>query len=206
MTQIHALIAIGSAVTVIAGLLMLLRIEVGGRRPVWTLTRRWVAASPQPAGIVLAMLCAVGASAFAAIPMQPRANAWSNTATPAPDQRHAVMDDDEDVAALRTYAAAIEKPLTKSEAESLPGVDEMIAKLVARLEKDPGDVKGWKMLGWSYLNTGRPGDAERAYGEARRLAPGDRETLDGWNAAKSAQNAPDAVSNIAPSPTGTAHE
>ena len=65
----------------------------------------------------------------------------------------------------------------------------MIAKLIARLEKEPNDVKGWKMLGWSYLNTDRPEDAATAYETALKLEPGDAETKKALDQAKSAQNA-----------------
>jgi len=67
---------------------------------------------------------------------------------------------------------------------ALPEVDTMIAKLVARLESQPDDVKGWKMLAWSYLNTDRPQDAARAYETALKLDPGDTETTKGLEAAK----------------------
>ena len=72
-----------------------------------------------------------------------------------------------------------------SESAALPDVDTMITKLVVRLEKQPNDVKGWKMLGWSYLNTARPEEAARAYETALKLEPGDNEIRKGTGGSKS---------------------
>lgn len=44
MTQLHACVAIGTATTVLAILLVLLRAELGGRRTVLALARWWIAA------------------------------------------------------------------------------------------------------------------------------------------------------------------
>ncbi len=51
---------------------------------------------------------------------------------------------------------------------SAPDVDAMVARLEARLRKDPDDARGWMMLGRSYRVLGRAADAARAYGEALR--------------------------------------
>lgn len=58
-------------------------------------------------------------------------------------------------------------------------VEEMIAGLVARLEADPSDVEGWRMLGWSYFNTERYADASDAYAQAVAL---DGSDPDIWSA------------------------
>lgn len=55
---------------------------------------------------------------------------------------------------------------------NLASVDEMIDKLVQRLTTSPNDAGGWRMLGWSYFNTGKFSEAAAAYGEAVRLEPG----------------------------------
>ena len=53
-----------------------------------------------------------------------------------------------------------------------PGdVDTAIAKLAARLQASPDDVKGWTMLGWSYLGTGKFAEAADAYRKAAALEP-----------------------------------
>ncbi|MEZ5857319.1 MAG: tetratricopeptide repeat protein, partial [Hyphomicrobiaceae bacterium] len=55
--------------------------------------------------------------------------------------------------------------------QQLPSVDEMIVRLVQRLERQPNDVAGWKMLGWSRFSTGRYADAVTSYAKAVALAP-----------------------------------
>jgi cytochrome c-type biogenesis protein CcmH len=56
-------------------------------------------------------------------------------------------------------------------------VSTMIAGLESRLQQNPNDAAGWQMLGWSYMRTGRPGDAAQAYGRAAALDPGNAEYL-----------------------------
>ena len=60
--------------------------------------------------------------------------------------------------------------------QPLGDVDTMIARLELRLKGDPSDVAGWRMLGWSRLQTGRPADAVIAYERAVALAPDDAAT------------------------------
>lgn len=76
-----------------------------------------------------------------------------------------------------TTAPAI--PATSAPARSattdLADVETMIAKLEDRLEKDPKDVAGWRMLGWSYQNTGRPAQALAAYDRGLALDPDNAE-------------------------------
>jgi len=50
-------------------------------------------------------------------------------------------------------------------------VDSMVDGLMARLERDPRDADGWRMLGWSYFNMQRFGEAADAYKRAVELAP-----------------------------------
>ena len=47
----------------------------------------------------------------------------------------------------------------------------MIDKLAKRLEANPKDADGWRMLGWSYFNTQRFNDSAAAYARAVELAP-----------------------------------
>lgn len=67
---------------------------------------------------------------------------------------------------------------------SVPDVDTMIARLAQRLEASPNDVKGWTMLGWSYLNTQRPADAVKAYERALQIEPESAEIREALNTAK----------------------
>lgn len=62
-------------------------------------------------------------------------------------------------------------------AEPLGDVDEMITRLADRLAREPGDLAGWQMLGWSYFKVGRFGEAADAYGRAVALAPDNGELL-----------------------------
>ena len=61
------------------------------------------------------------------------------------------------LARLKDYARSIgtEEPASMAAAgKPLPDVNTMIERLAARLETTPEDIKGWRMLGWSYFNTG----------------------------------------------------
>ncbi len=69
---------------------------------------------------------------------------------------------------------AVNSILPKS-AKDLPDVDTMIDRLVKKLQSDPSDVAGWRMLGWSYMHTERAGDAVKAYERAIALDPSNSE-------------------------------
>jgi cytochrome c-type biogenesis protein CcmH len=56
-------------------------------------------------------------------------------------------------------------------------VSSMIAALQSRLQQNPNDAAGWQTLGWSYMRTGHPADAAKAYGRAAALDPGNAEYL-----------------------------
>jgi cytochrome c-type biogenesis protein CcmH len=57
--------------------------------------------------------------------------------------------------------------LTPPLSEAVPSLpanfDEMVAKLAARLEKEPHDLKGWRMLAHSYVALERYSEAAKAY-------------------------------------------
>jgi cytochrome c-type biogenesis protein CcmH len=53
----------------------------------------------------------------------------------------------------------------------------MIGQLEAQMRSQPGNVEGWRMLGWSYLQTGRNAEAAEAYGRAAALEPDNVEYL-----------------------------
>jgi cytochrome c-type biogenesis protein CcmH len=55
-------------------------------------------------------------------------------------------------------------------AAASPEVAAMVAKLEQRLKSNPDDLKGWLMLGRSYLALERPADAIAAYDHAMRLS------------------------------------
>lgn len=56
-------------------------------------------------------------------------------------------------------------------------VGAMIAQLEAQMQQRPDNAEGWRMLGWSYLQTGRNADAAVAYGKAATLDPRNAEYL-----------------------------
>jgi cytochrome c-type biogenesis protein CcmH len=78
------------------------------------------------------------------------------------------------LARLKDYTRSIgtEEPAPIAAAgKLLPDVNTMIERLAARLETAPGDIKGWRMLGWSYFQTGRYKQAATAYARAVELDP-----------------------------------
>lgn len=124
-------------------------------------------------------------AALAAVSLAPPALVASLEA-PARSQQQAgptaAAGDDDEVARLKAYlrtAAVASEPAqaamtpvpTTPSTPSVPDVNTMIARLASRLETAPDDVDGWRMLGWSYRNTGRPQDAVKAYERAVALAP-----------------------------------
>ena len=69
-----------------------------------------------------------------------------------------------------------------SMATDAPGHDQgdvgaMIAQLEAQMQREPANVEGWRMLGWSYLQTGRNAEAAVAYGKAAALDPANAEYM-----------------------------
>jgi hypothetical protein len=94
--------------------------------------------------------------------------------------------DGEMLARLKDYTGSVgtEKPASKPAAKPLPDVNTMIDHLAARLEITPGDIKGWRMLGWSYFNTGRYEQAATAYAKAVQLDPNSAELKVSYEEAK----------------------
>jgi cytochrome c-type biogenesis protein CcmH len=54
----------------------------------------------------------------------------------------------------------------------LDDVDTSIQRLAKRLEKQPDDGEGFRLLGWSYVMTGKPQQAIEPYKRALQLLPG----------------------------------
>jgi tetratricopeptide (TPR) repeat protein len=186
----HPMIISGTATAVLGVYLLLLKLSVNGRRPFLALTWWWVAAPASTSAFVLALFTGIAVSAFATAPSM--IDMASSTSIRL-DSTHDGFDGDDELVALSDYADAIggsPKPANpEAKASSMPSVEEMIEKLAARLAQKPDDVRGWKMLGWSYLNTGRADEAVRAYETALRLVPGDEEIAAGLEAARAARTA-----------------
>jgi len=60
---------------------------------------------------------------------------------------------------------------------SMKEIEAMVQRLAERLEKNPDDVDGWKMLGKSYNVMGRFAEAANAYSKAAMRAPRDPQLL-----------------------------
>jgi cytochrome c-type biogenesis protein CcmH len=71
--------------------------------------------------------------------------------------------------------AAAAAAAAASAGQMLPDVNTMIERLAARLETTPEDLEGWRMLGWSYFNTGLYRQAATAYAKAVALDPSSAE-------------------------------
>ena len=57
-------------------------------------------------------------------------------------------------------------------------VDSMISSLEAKLKENPNDAERWRMLGWSFFETGRFAESATAYRKATQLKP---DTADYWS-------------------------
>ena len=82
------------------------------------------------------------------------------------------------LARLKDYTRSIEteKPASTAAAgKLLPDVNTMIERLAARLETTPEDIKGWRMLGWSYFHMARYEQAATAFARAVELDPNSAE-------------------------------
>jgi cytochrome c-type biogenesis protein CcmH len=73
-------------------------------------------------------------------------------------------------------------------AQNLPDVDTMIERLRARLESEPADAAGWRMLGWSYFETDHFDEAVEAYSNAVAIAPETADYQSGYAEALTSAN------------------
>jgi cytochrome c-type biogenesis protein CcmH len=64
-----------------------------------------------------------------------------------------------------------EKPVTQE------GIEKMVAEFAIKMEKDPGNLKGWAMLARSYRILGRDEDAAKAYARAGSFIDSDPQLL-----------------------------
>ena len=82
----------------------------------------------------------------------------------------------------RVVAAPSNTP-SAAQAGELDDVGTMISKLATRLKTDTTDGEGFRMLGWSYVNTDRPDEAVIAYSTAVKLLPGRADVHAGYGEA-----------------------
>ena len=73
--------------------------------------------------------------------------------------------------AAATLSDGVGGPSQSPSQARLGTVDEMIARLIERLNRNPKDAEGWRMLGWSYFNTERFAQSAAAYAKASELNP-----------------------------------
>jgi cytochrome c-type biogenesis protein CcmH len=73
--------------------------------------------------------------------------------------------------AYRVVQRNEQKPMTQA------GVEQMVADFALKMEKDPGNLKGWAMLARSYRILGRNEDAAKAYARAGNFIDDDPELL-----------------------------
>ncbi len=78
---------------------------------------------------------------------------------------------DQPLAARPPPGETARSPAGASDAPQM-SMEEAVARLASRLEADPGDLRGWLLLGRSYLSMERYPDAVEAYGRAFGLASG----------------------------------
>jgi cytochrome c-type biogenesis protein CcmH len=106
------------------------------------------------------------------------------------------------LARLKDFARSTgtEGPVSSAPAgKPLPDVDTMIERLAARLETKPDDIKGWRMLAWSYFNTGRYELAAAAYAKAVKLDPNSAELRLSYEEAKAKAKAKPSAQRVSKS-------
>lgn len=62
-------------------------------------------------------------------------------------------------------------PLATDSGEQVPSVSEVIAALEKKLQENPDDADSWRMLGWSYFETGKFAESATAMKRATTLDP-----------------------------------
>lgn len=69
------------------------------------------------------------------------------------------------------------RPAPMSQQAQEDQINQMVMSLAARLENEPNNAEGWRMLGRSYLVLERFADARKAFEQAVRLIPNDPQLL-----------------------------
>jgi cytochrome c-type biogenesis protein CcmH len=111
------------------------------------------------------------------------------------------------LASLKDYTRSIgveQSTSTPAGGKLLPDVITMTERLAARLETAPGDIKGWRMLGWSYFHTGRYTQAAAAYARAVELDPNSAELKASYEEAKAKSSESDKLETASPLRTAAA--
>lgn len=181
-----AILFLGAAALTVA--LVLAAMRMAPERTLYRLGTRWRRQSAASSVAIVATLVALSGASLSQVTAPAPVGAQSLdqpdaglSTTAAGNTEDSNLSDGRAIERLRQYANSIkakQQLLATSQsqgggeaAESLPDVDTMIARLAARLEKQPNDVEGWRMLGWSYLRTSKYQKAIEAYRAALALDP-----------------------------------
>lgn len=70
---------------------------------------------------------------------------------------------------IGTPTVHVEKPQSQAMEHPLEKLEPLVAGLAKRLEKEPGDVEGWMLLGRSYQALGDEAKANAAFAKANNL-------------------------------------
>jgi tetratricopeptide (TPR) repeat protein len=194
MTADLLLSGVGASAATVALLLSASRLAFRSRTTAaLSLTVQWLRLPTHRAVLVVATLAMASGLCFAKIADSTGASIGEAPAADDPALGQSVSVPDAEMAdpadqrqqaleKLRAYAdgirakqqviTALSNPILARNADTpLPDVDTMIARLVKRLETESGSVDGWRMLGWSYLHTGKYQQAVAAYETALSLDP-----------------------------------
>jgi tetratricopeptide (TPR) repeat protein len=194
MTADLLLSGVGASAATVALLLSASRLAYRRRTTAaLSLTVQWLRLPTHRAALVVATLAMASGLCFAKIADNTGASIGAAPAADDPALGQSVGAPDGEMAdaadqrqqaleKLRTYAdgirakqqmiSALSGPTPARTGDTpLPDVDTMITRLAKRLETDSGNVDGWRMLGWSYLRTGKTAEAVAAYERALSLDP-----------------------------------
>lgn len=146
------------------------------------------------AGAVFLLVAGIGA-----------ATSYRMAPTEASSPSHAGSHD-ATLARLENYTRSIgaKEAAPAAAADQLPDVNTMIERLATRLQAAPDDAKGWRMLGWSYFNTGHFKQAVTAYARAVELDPSSAELKSAYEEAKAKASEGDGSAAATPAQTGAA--
>ncbi|MEQ1576280.1 MAG: tetratricopeptide repeat protein [Hyphomicrobium sp.] len=204
MTAQIAMASLAASLMMLAMVLGIVRLAYG-QSPARTrvVVSKWLRMPGRRAGFLIAAVTSLSGLAYSRIDdallpsaaSQPQATAWAlpgianaqcRAENPSAEGCDPAIND------LQKYADGVEAKQSVDAAfgsqdasANLPDVGTMIARLVKRLEDEPGDKNGWRTLGWSYENTGQFGDAVKAYETALALDPQNTELAAAVSSAKS---------------------
>ena len=76
-----------------------------------------------------------------------------------------------------SFVLASSQTVQENQGEKLPSIEELLPQLTAHLEANPGDARGWRLLGTTYLRMQRFEDAEQALSKAFALDASDADLM-----------------------------